>query len=131
MQETVYRVMRLLCAVVAAVPIGTNLGLVCVLWMLVSGRLLATRGALIPGLSAAGLAEPAVRRAWAALGHGSWTSAALLADWQVVVESEGRWQAHTYEGYRPVAVDVTGFWRPRLADCPTTHYDGVAGKARP
>jgi hypothetical protein len=131
MQEPVYRVMCLLCAVVAAVPVGTNLALVGLLWMLVSGRLLATRGALIPGLSAAGLAAPAVRRAWAALGHGHWTSAALLADWQVVVESEGRWQAHTYEGYRPVAVDVTGFWRPRLAACPTTHYDGVAGKARP
>jgi hypothetical protein len=98
--------------------------------MLVSGRLLATRGAVLPGLSAAGLAAPAVRRAWAALGHGSWTSAALIADWQGVVEREGRWQAHTYEGYRPVAVDVTGFWRPRLAGCPTTHYDGVAGKAR-
>jgi hypothetical protein len=131
MHESVYRVMRLLCAVVAAVPVGTNLGLVCLLWMLVSGRLLATRGALIPGLSAAGLAAPAVRRAWAALGHGSWTSTALLADWQVVVAREGHWQAHTYEGYRPVAVDVTGFWRPRLAHCPTTHYDGVAGKARP
>ena len=112
-------------------PLGTNLGLVCLLWVLVSGRLLATRGALIPGLSAAGLAAPAVRRAWAALGHGSWTSAALLADWQGVVAREGRWQAHTYDGYRPVAVDVTGFWRPRLAGCSTTHYDGVAGKARP
>lgn len=130
MQESVYRVLRLLCAVVAAVPVGTNLGLVCLLWMLVSGRLLATRGALIPGLSAVGLAAPAVRRAWAALGHGSWTSAGLLADWRGVVEGEGHWQAHTYEGYRPVAVDVTGFWRPRLAHCPTTHYDGVAGKAR-
>ncbi len=131
MHETVYRVMGLLCAVVARVPIGTNLGLVCLLWVLVSGRLLTTRGAVIPGLSALGLPPPVVRRAWAALGQGSWTSAALLAYWQVVVARDGRWQAHTYEGYRSVAVDVSGFWRPRLADCPTVHYDGVAGKARP
>ena len=44
---------------------------------------------------------------------------------------EGRWQAHEHEGYRPVAVDVTGFWRPRLSDCPTSHYDSRAGKALP
>jgi hypothetical protein len=131
MHETVYRVMRLLCAVVATVPLGTNLGLVCVLWMLVSGRLLATRGAVIPGLSATGLPAPAVRRAWAALGQGHWTSAALLAHWRGVVEGEGHWQAHTHEGYHAVAGDVTGFWRPRLRDCPTTHYDGRAGKALP
>jgi hypothetical protein len=123
--------MSLLCAVVATVPLGTNLGLVGVLWMLVSGRLLETRGAVIPGLSRLGLPAAAVRRAWAALGHGRWTSAALLAAWQAVVEGEGRWQAHEYEGYRPVAVDGTGFWRPRLQGCRTTHYDGVAGKARP
>jgi len=131
MHETVYRVMRLLCAVVAAVPLGTNLGLVCVLWTLVSGQLLATRGAVIPGLSALGLPAPAVRRAWAALGQGRWTSAALLDHWRQAVEQEGRWRAHEHEGYRPVAVDLTGFWRPRLRACPTTHYDGRAGKALP
>jgi hypothetical protein len=32
--------------------------------MLVSGRLLESRGAVIPGLSAAGLARAAVRGAW-------------------------------------------------------------------
>src|SRR3954447_23434242 len=89
--------------------------------MLVSGRLLETRGAVIPGLTATGLPEPAVRRAWAALGQGSWSSPELLAGWR----------AHEYEGYRPVAVDVTGFWRPRLQGCATSHYHGPAGKALP
>ena len=70
MQETVYRVVGVVCAVVGRTPIGTNLALVHLLWMLVSGRLLVTRGAVIPGLSATGLTEPAVRRAWAALGEG-------------------------------------------------------------
>jgi len=131
MRQTVYRVASLLCALVAGVPIGTNLGLVFVLWLLVSGRLLETRGAVIPGLSLLGLSEPAVRRAWAAMGQGGWTSAGLLGQWRVVVEREGRWQAHVHEGYRPVAVDVTGFWRPRLSECPTSHYDSRAGKALP
>src|SRR5437016_14099356 len=120
MREAVYRVVGVLCVVVAATPIGTNLGLVHLLWMLVSGRLLETRGAVIPGLSAAGLSDPAVRRAWAALGQGDWTSAGLLARWRRQVEQAGRWQAHAYEGYRPVAVDVTGVWRPRLPGCATS-----------
>jgi hypothetical protein len=131
MQATVYRVIGVLCAVVAATPIGTNLGLVHLLWMLVSGRLLEARGAVIPGLSAVGLSDPAVRRAWAALGHGDWSSAGLLTRWRQQVEQAGQWRGHEYEGYRPVAVDVTGFWRPRLRGCATSHYDGRAGKALP
>jgi hypothetical protein len=131
MQARVYLVIGVLCAVVGGTPIGTNLGLVHVLWMLVSGRLLETRGAVIPGLSATGLPEPAVRRAWAALGQGDWTSAGLLARWRQHVEAAGQWRAHEHAGYRPVAVDVTGFWRPRLQSCATSHYDGRAGKALP
>ena len=131
MQESVYRVLTLLCAVVSGVPIGTNLGLVGLLWTRVSGRLLGTRGAVIPGLSAAGLSPPAGRRAWAALGQGHWTSAALLATWRAIMTAEGHWQVHTQEGYHAVAGDVTGFWRPRLRGCPTTHYDGRAAKALP
>jgi hypothetical protein len=53
--------------VVAHVPIGTNLGLFHLLWMLLSGRLLQSRGAVIPGLADCGLPEAAVRRAGAAL----------------------------------------------------------------
>jgi hypothetical protein len=127
----VYRVIGVLCAVVGRTPIGTNLGLVHLLWMLVSGRLLETRGAVFPGLSATGLSEPAVRRSWAALGRGRWSSAGLLARWREHVEQGGAWRAHEHEGYRPVAVDVTGFWRPRLQGCATTHYHGPAGKALP
>ncbi len=131
MPEAVYRMMTLLCALVEPLPVGTNLGVLHLLWMQVSGQLLPTRGAVIPGLSATGLAPRAVRRAWAALGQGDWSSAGLLARWQAVVAAEGRWQAHTHGGYHPVAVDVTAFWRPRLQDCPTSHYSAEAGRALP
>jgi len=131
MPEAVYRMLTLLCAVVVGLPVGTNLGLLHLLWMLVSGQLLATRGAVIPGLSACGLSVRAVRRAWAALGHGDWSSAALLARWQEQVAAEGRWQGHTHGGYHPVGVDVTAFFRPRLQGCPTTHYAAEAGRALP
>ena len=131
MHEAVYRVMGVVCGVVVATPVGTNLGLVHLLWMLVSGQLLASRGAVIPGLSAVGVPESAVRRAWAALGQGGWSSAGLLAAWRQQVEQDGQWRVHEHEGYRPVAVDVTGFWRPRLRGCATSHYHGPAGKALP
>ncbi len=131
MPKAVSRMLTLLCALVVALPVGTNLGLLHLLWMLVSGRLLATRGAVLPGLDACGLSRRAVRRAWAALGQGDWTSERLLAGWAQLVTCEGHWQAQTHDGYHPVPVDVTAFWRPRLRGCPTTHYCAEAGKALP
>jgi len=131
MPEAVYRMMTLLCALVAPLAVGTNLGLLHVLWMLVSGQLLGARGAVIPGLSACGLSDRAVRRAWAALGQGDWACDHVLARWRALVVAEGRWQPHTHGGYHPVAVDVTAFWRPRLQGCPTVHYHAEAGRALP
>ena len=131
MHPTVYRVLTVLCALVAGVPIGTNLGLVVVLWMLLTGRLLATRGAVIPGLSALGLSPAEVRRSWAAVGQGAWTAERLLGNWARWVEQDGVWQPHTVGGYHPVAGDTTGFWRPHLRGCPTQHYSAAAGKALP
>jgi hypothetical protein len=131
MHEAVYRVLTLVSGLVVDVPIGTNLGLLHLFWMLLCGKLLLSRGAIFPGLSAVGLSEGAVRRAWAALGHGSWTSHRLVKQWAGVVEAEGFWQPHLHGGYHPVAVDITGFSRPRLQGCPTRHYSTTAGKALP
>jgi hypothetical protein len=131
MPDVVYRTMTLIGGLVVGLPIGTNLGLLHQLWMLVSGQLLATRGAVIPGLDACGLSRRAVRRAWGALGQGDWTTERLLARWAAQVRGEGRWQPRTHDGYQAVPVDVTAFWRPRLRACPTTHYHAEAGKALP
>ena len=131
MPEAGYRMLALLCSVVGAVPSGTNLGLLHLVWMLASGRRLGSRGAVIPGLAECGLSDRAVRRAWAALGQGGWTSAGLRGDWAAVVAGEGRWQAQDHGGDRPVAVAVTAFGRPRLRGGPTTHDHGAAGRALP
>jgi len=127
----VYRVLGLLCALVESLPIGTNVGVLHLCWMLVSGQLLGSRGAIFPGLQALGLSDRAIRRAWVALGQGSWTSRRLIKTWAAVVQAEGYWQPHEYGGYHPVAVDLTAFWRPQLRNCPTRHYDAAAGQARP
>jgi hypothetical protein len=96
--KTVSRMLTLLCALVVVLPVGTNLGMLHLLWMLVGGRLLTTRGAVIPGLDACGLSRRAVRRAWAALGTGDWTSEHLLRQWARLVGDEGRWQACSHGG---------------------------------
>ena len=54
MQEAVYRVLTLVSALVVVVPIGTNLGLLHLFWMLLSGKALLTRGDL-PGLECGGV----------------------------------------------------------------------------
>ena len=94
MSPIVYRMNAILSRVVQRVPVGTNLGLVHCLWMLVSGRLLLSRGAVIPGLAALGLADEAVRRAWAALAYGKWCAAHLLEAWESLVREEQRFCAH-------------------------------------
>src|SRR5215216_6979311 len=128
MSSILYRINGVLSRVVASVPIGTNLGLFPLLWMLLSGRLLQSRGAVIPGLADLGLAADAVRRCWAALAYGTWQVSQLLGAWEQLVREEGCFQAHQHGGYRPVACDLVGFFRPRLQDCPTKHYSSAAGK---
>jgi hypothetical protein len=116
---------------VESLPIGTNLALLQFFWMLVSGALLPNRGAIHPGLKAIGLSDEAVRRAWAAFHGGVWSIAFLLHLWQVHIEGIPEWQYHEHEGYRPVGVDITAFWRPTLKNCPSKYYHPRAGKALP
>jgi len=121
-----------LAQLVAGQPIGTNLGLMLFLWMLVSGNLLESRGAIFPALQRMGWAEAESRRVWAAFAEGKWEISDLLQQWQQQVEQEGIWQEHQLGGYRVKAVDLVGFWRPKLKSCQTTpHYKGEAGKALP
>src|SRR5262245_2724451 len=131
MSPIVYRMNTVLSRVVQRVPVGTNLGLFHLLWMLLSGHLLLSRGAVIPGLAGLGLAAEVVRRAWAALAYGKWHAAQLLEAWGHLVQEEQAVSAHQYGGYRPVACDLVGFFRPRLQACPTKHYSSTAGKALP
>ncbi|MCL5997664.1 MAG: hypothetical protein M1546_16645 [Chloroflexi bacterium] len=121
--------MSVLIAIVIELPIGTNLGLLHVLWALVSGQLLVTRGALIPALANSGLSEAEVMRAWSAFAKGSWDMHRLVTTWAEQVRQDGHWERSQYGGYRVKALDLTGFFRPCLKHGPTTHYHSTAGKA--
>jgi hypothetical protein len=131
MSTIVYRMSVLFGRILADVPVGTNLGLFWLLWALVSGRFLLSRGAVFPALADRGLPADAVRRSGAALAYGRWAIQTLVQAWQQVVQQEGCWQAHRYEGFRPVACDLVGFFRPRLSGCLGKHYQSGADKALP
>jgi hypothetical protein len=131
MSASVFRIITLASSLLQSVPIGTNLALFHVLWTLLSGRLLASRGALIPALAETGLPQDAVRRAWSAFAYGHWQLSPLVDAWHQRVRTEGRWRPHHHGGYRPVACDLLGFFRPRLRHCATTHFSQAAGQTLP
>jgi hypothetical protein len=124
-------IITVLCALMQNLPVGTNLALLQFEWMLVSGALLPNRGAIFPALKSIGLSDDETRRAWAAFRKGVWQMALLLRLWQEHVEGLPGWTVHRYEGYNPITVDVTAFWRPALKNCPSKHYHPAANRALP
>jgi len=131
MSTRVYRLSVLLGVILAEGPVGTNLGLFWLLWARISGRFLLRRGVVFPARADGGLPADAVRRSGAALASGPWAMQPLVRAWQQVVQQAGRWQAHRYEGFRPVACDLVGFFRPRLSGCLGTPSQAGADKALP
>ncbi|SRR5216683_1059785 len=131
MSTIVYRISVLLGVILAEVPVGTNLGLFWLRWALISSRFLLSRGAVFPALADGGLPADAVRRSGAALAYGRWTIQTLVRAWRQVVEQEGHWHAQRSEGFRPVACDLVGFFRPRLSGCVGKHDQSGADTALP
>ena len=118
-------------AVVQTAPIGTNLALVHILWVMMSGAFLPGRGTFFTAFDAKGFDKQVVRRSWAALRHGAWTSNELLDNWQIYVASENHWRVRRHERYQAVSVDMTGFWRPHLKGWAGKHFHSLAQKALP
>jgi len=131
MPTAVQETIAVLELIVQAVPIGTNLGLLYMLWAMMSGSFLSSRGAIFPALQANDFDEGQMRRSWSALRHGSWTIEKLIGWWRDYVLSEGEWQGNRYEGYRPLAVDWTAFWRPQLKGWGGKMYNSLANRALP
>lgn len=131
MSAPVYRIHQLLSCLLEGVRVGTNRNLFLLLWTLMSGRFLSSRGGVFPALADFGLPEEAVRRAEATLNTGHWEIGLLLTNFERQIAEEGVFQAHRYGGYTPVAGDFTGFYRPCLSGCPTKHYCAEAGQALP
>jgi hypothetical protein len=80
--------LTLMCIVIAPLPIGRNLGLLHLLWMVVSGRAPAACGAVFGGLSDCGLPDRAAAvAAGKALPVEAAIAEALGVSWREEVES--------------------------------------------
>ncbi len=117
--------------IMQVVPVGTNVGLIRILWVMVNGSFLQSRGAVCSALHMSGFEAQEIRRSWAALRYGTWDVNELLENWQVYVASQNQWRARRHEHYRVLSVDITGFWRPHLQGWVGKHYHNLAQKALP
>jgi hypothetical protein len=116
---------------VQTVPVGTNIGLIRILWVMVNGSFLRSRGAIFSALHLSGFDVQEIRRSWAALRYGNWEVNELLETWQLYVASQNQWRMRRYEHLQVLSVDITGFWRPHLQGWLGKHYHHLAQKALP
>lgn len=124
-----HRTVQALEQIVKVVPVGTNLALLQLMWAMITGAFLSSRGAVHSALASSGFKPGEIRRSWRALRWGQWHIHELIQRFRQQVEQSGVWQQHEYGGYRPVAVDTTAIWRPRLQGWPGKLYRQLAGKA--
>ncbi len=123
------RTLHVIEQIVKSVPIGTNLGLLHLIWAMISGAFLPARGAVHTALGLTGLSPQEIRCGWSALRHGVWRIGELISRFQTLVREDGQWQRHDYDGYRPLAVDLTAIWRPRLQGWSGKLYRQLLGKS--
>lgn len=126
-----HQIVHVLAHLVKVLPVGTNRALLQLMWTMVSGAFLRSRGAVHSALQQAGFGPDEIRRSWQALRYGVWSNDELLGRWRDWVAGETNWQPHQYEGWQPVAIDLTAFWRPRLQDWPGRYFHQLAQRLLP
>jgi len=131
MSTAVKRTIQTIEQVVKVLPVGTNLALVRLMWAMVNGSFLQSRGAVHSALAASGFANHEIRRSWRALWRGVWSIDELTIRWRQQVEKEALWQPRIYEGYRVLSVDITSFWRPKLQHWYGRFYHRLANRLMP
>ena len=115
--------------VVKQISVGTNLSLLNILWAMVSGGFLASRGTVHLALKISGCTDEETRRASQALRTGQWQIEELIANWRAYVHEQKQWERRTYEDWHAVSVDVIVFPRPKLKGWVGKLYRGTFGRA--
>lgn len=129
MSIAITQTIHVLQIIVQIVPIGTNLALLQLMWTIINGSFLQSRGAIFPALQANGFTPEESYRIWGAFRHGVWRSDELVDRWRTHVLTEGQWVSHSYEGYHPVAVDWTAIWRFKLQGWTGKLFNSLIGRA--
>lgn len=128
MSIAIEQTIQALQVVLQEVPVGTNLALLQLLWSMLNGSFLISRGAIFPAMKASGFDNEEIRRSWAAMRYGIWRIDDLITAWRHYVVEQGHWQIREYEGYRPISADITTFWRFHLKGKIGKYFNGLANK---
>lgn len=115
--------------VVKPLSIGTNIALLHLLWAMVSGAFLMSRGAVYTALKLSGRSDAEARRSGSALRTGQWQISELVARWREWVQMQEDWQVRQYEGWSAVSCDIVAFPRPKLQGWLAKFYRGTVGRA--
>ncbi|MFQ5400821.1 MAG: hypothetical protein ACE5E7_14645 [Anaerolineae bacterium] len=67
MSIAIEQTIQALQVVLQGVPVGTNLALLQLLWSMLNGSFLISRGAIFPAMKASGFDDEEIRRGWAAM----------------------------------------------------------------
>jgi hypothetical protein len=129
MSIAITQTIHVLQIIVQTVPMGTNLALLQLMWTILNGSFLESRGAIFPALAANGFTAAESYRIWGAFRHGVWRINDCIEQWHRYVLAQGQWVSHSYEGYRPVAVDWTAVWRFKLNGWSGKMFNGLLERA--
>lgn len=115
--------------IVKPLNIGTNLAMLHLLWAMVSGAFLSSRGAVHTALKLSGRSDEETKRGGEALRKGQWQIGELIERWQEWVMKEGGWEVREYEGWRAISCDAVVFPRLKLKGWVAKLYRGTFGRA--
>lgn len=115
--------------VVKQMGIGTNRNLFTLLWAMVSGQFLLSRGTVHLALKLGGCTDAETKRASNALRTGQWQIGELIDKWRHYIEQEAKWERKEYEGWYGVVADVVVFPRLKLKGWIGKLYRGTFGRA--
>lgn len=125
------KTIEVLVYIVQVVGIGTNISLLRIMWAMMTGSFLKSRGSVHGALEDCGFENEEIRRGWSGLRYGSWEIGDMIEAWNAKVEIDGEWEANKIEGYRVKSIDITGFWRPKLKGPVNQLYNSIARRALP
>ena len=95
MSIAISQTIHVLQIIVKNVPKGTNIALLQLMWTILNGSFLQSRGAIFPALKANGFTPEESHRIWGAFRHGVWRINEFIEEWQTYVLTEGAWVSHS------------------------------------
>lgn len=131
MPSVVYQTALTICQLCRTLPIGTNLGIVYLLWAIITGKLLNSRGSLFPALLDAGFTDRQARQSEASLREGKFEIDRIIREHNKIIKLHKKAEKIIINEHTPLLLDWVGFYRPNLKGCVTKHFQSAAGKALP